>query len=688
MPSPSTTQRCRRWRTWLMTAGLLLCGLLGRAAGVQADMASAALFPIPDALRPKVEFWKRVFAGLETTGGVLHDMEDVAIVYHMWYNDLPSGQTWRQAAIDEERNRYGTVLATLADGKRTALTGDEQRVWDMFAGKQEPEVFRAAMSRMRFQGGMRGRFVQGLVRSWTYLPEMEAIFAAEGVPTALTRLPHVESSFENRALSKVGAAGVWQFMPSTGRRFMRVDGVVDERLNISVATQGAARLLRENYERLGTWPLAITAYNHGAQGMKQAVATMGTTDFGVIVQRYRGPLFGFASQNFYAEFLAALEVSTNHKQYFGDIPAAGSFPSGFLEARTGGASYDLGSFAEPSQPVILEAHAQAPLMLAPPMVREPQVAEAPQSRTALPQVANVIPSHSLEDPVIDASTPPIVSTPLPVPPPVAIAISPTVVDPPPSAVAPAVWTTPRPAPAEPRTREQSLTPVTPPRTVETPRPTPGEPRPQAQVAAAPAPAEPRTREPRIREQSIAPVTPPRMVEAPRPTPLEPRPQAQMAAAVAPSRVAPTPRRPVVESRSTPSVPVVLAPIPVPPPVREANAKTYKVRAGDTLFAIAQRHGTDVTTVAAANRFSPQTNVKTGQTLVLPASSQPAEAQAPVATLVDKPTPQTPVIPHASPFREKPALPVQRTAWSQVIKEQAPAPVPMPVPSPRGKNTPK
>ena len=678
MPSPSTTQRCRRWRTLIITASMLLCGLLVWAAGVQADMASSALFPIPDPLRPKVEFWKRVFAGLDTTGGMLHDMEDVTIMYHIWYNDLPSGQSWRQGAIDEERNRYRTILTTLADGKRTDLTGDERRVWDMFAGKQEPEVFRAAMSTMRFQGGMRGRFVQGLVRSWTYLPEMEAIFAAEGVPTALTRLPHVESSFENRALSKVGAAGVWQFMPSTGRRFMRVDGAVDERLNISVATQGAARLLRENYEKLGTWPLAITAYNHGAQGMKQAVATMGTTDFGVIVQRYRGPSFGFASQNFYAEFLAALEVSTNHKQYFGDIPAAEPSPSGFLEARAGSESYDFRPFAEPSQPVILEAHTQAPLMLAPrvlsepPLVAEPpqsitglpQVAEPPQSIAALPQVASVMPSDSLEDPVIDASTPPIVSTPLPVSPPVAIAISPAVVVPPPSAVAPAVRTTPRPAPAEPRTGEQIMAPVTPPRTVVAPRPTP--------------------------------VEPPRTVVAPRPTPVEPRPQAQVAAAVAPSRVAPAPRRPVVEFRSTPSVPVALAPIPVPPPVREANSKTYKVRAGDTLFAIAQRHGTDVTTVAAANRFSPQTNVKTGQTLVLPASSQPAEAPVALAARVDKPAPQAPVIPVASPFREKPTLPVQRTAWSQVTPArtpaqapaQAPAPIPVPVPSPRGKNIPK
>ena len=57
---------------------------------------------------------------------------------------------------------------------------------------------------------------------------------------------------------------------STGRRYMRVDNVIDERLDPFKATDAAARLLRDNYKRLGAWPLAITAYNHGATGMARA----------------------------------------------------------------------------------------------------------------------------------------------------------------------------------------------------------------------------------------------------------------------------------------------------------------------------------------------------------------------------------------------------------------------------------
>ena len=89
--------------------------------------------------------------------------------------------------------------------------------------------------------------------------------------------------------------------------------------------------------------------------MKQAVATVGTTDFGLIVQRYRGPLFGFASQNFYAEFLAALELSQNYKQYFGDLLFAEPSRPVSIEANTVGEPSTFSAFVEPSRPVTLEA---------------------------------------------------------------------------------------------------------------------------------------------------------------------------------------------------------------------------------------------------------------------------------------------------------------------------------------------
>ena len=86
-----------------------------------------------------------------------------------------------------------------------------------------------------------------------------------------------------------------------------------------IATRAAADLLKSNYDKLQTWPLAVTAYNHGPAGMARAVRKVGTRDIVPIIRRYKSRTFGFASRNFYAELLAAIEVEKNSEKYFGPI---------------------------------------------------------------------------------------------------------------------------------------------------------------------------------------------------------------------------------------------------------------------------------------------------------------------------------------------------------------------------------
>ena len=276
---------------------------------------------MPKSLKPNVDFWIHVFAKLEGGAGVLHDASDLSIIYQKLSN-LPRNKERRRSLIKRKRNYYKGILERLARGKRQGLTRDERRVLAMFKGRQTAAAFRQATQQVRFQSGIREAFRAGLVRSGAYLPIIEPIFERAGLPKELTLLPHVESSFRNDARSRSGAAGIWQFMPATGRRFMTVNKRVDERYDVRLATIAATKLLKENYRLLGTWPLAITAYNHGAWGMKKAVSTTGTKDIGKIVQRYRGRSFGFASRNFYAEFLAAVHVAKNYEHYFGPIQFA------------------------------------------------------------------------------------------------------------------------------------------------------------------------------------------------------------------------------------------------------------------------------------------------------------------------------------------------------------------------------
>ncbi len=185
------------------------------------------------------------------------------------------------------------------------------------ARTRRPAQFLDAIDRIRFQLGQADRFREGLIRAAAWEKVIARTLEQHGVPKEIAALPHVESSFNPAAYSKVGAAGLWQFMPSTAKRFMRVDGVVDQRLDPYSATEAAANLMLYNYRLLGSWPLAVTAYNHGPGGLRRAQEQLGTSDIAVIVKRYQGATFGFASRNFYVAFLAALEVDRNAEKYFG-----------------------------------------------------------------------------------------------------------------------------------------------------------------------------------------------------------------------------------------------------------------------------------------------------------------------------------------------------------------------------------
>ena len=94
---------------------------------------------------------------------------------------------------------------------------------------------------------------------------------------------------------------------------------MDQRLDPYSATEAAANLMLYNYRLLGSWPLAVTAYNHGPGGLRRAQDELGTSNIAVIVKRYQGATFGFASRNFYVAFLAALEVDRNAEKYFGPL---------------------------------------------------------------------------------------------------------------------------------------------------------------------------------------------------------------------------------------------------------------------------------------------------------------------------------------------------------------------------------
>jgi membrane-bound lytic murein transglycosylase D len=299
---------------WLLSG--LLC-FLGVASVRAAD--SSTVMPRPPELERDVQFWIRVYSEVDTNGGFLHDQYNLAVVYETLHFAPNTSPHERERIVDQARSRYAAALRRIAAAKDGPLADEDQHIKDMWGAEGTPSRLLEAIDDIRFQLGQADRFREGLIRSGAWETHIAETLANLGLPAELAVLPHVESSFNPAAYSKVGAAGLWQFMRSTGRRYMRIDSAVDDRLDPFRSTEAAAQLLAYNYRILGTWPLALTAYNHGAAGVRHAKETLGTDDIVKIVRNYNGKTFGFASRNFYVSFLAALEVDRNPEKYFGPI---------------------------------------------------------------------------------------------------------------------------------------------------------------------------------------------------------------------------------------------------------------------------------------------------------------------------------------------------------------------------------
>ncbi|NNL68210.1 MAG: LysM peptidoglycan-binding domain-containing protein, partial [Myxococcales bacterium] len=284
-----------------------------------ARAADANPFPRPAAIEPQVRFWTQIYSEVDTGGGLLHDSRLMDVIYEQVRFKPGASRRARSKQVKARRAYYKQILSTLATGKRSGLSTEEKRVLALFPDGVANATLRGARERVRFQLGQSNRFREGVIRSGRWEPHISRALAEHGVPYELAALPHVESSYNPAAHSHAGAAGLWQFTRSTGRLFMRVDHVVDQRMDPYVASTAAARLLLSNYRRTKTWPTAITAYNHGTAGMERAIRKLGTRDIDRIIADYRSRTFGFASRNFYTSFLAAVDVSRNHEQYFGEL---------------------------------------------------------------------------------------------------------------------------------------------------------------------------------------------------------------------------------------------------------------------------------------------------------------------------------------------------------------------------------
>jgi membrane-bound lytic murein transglycosylase D len=288
-------------------------------------------FEVSPELRKRTEFWFDIYTRYGVNDHVIHHVLYPWVIFKVIdANGIVAtgkGPLWlrqdRAAKIvrQETQNIRKSLLRLSKRENFRNLSGLEK---DLFEKMQEvpgarSRVFREAAEMVRGQLGQRDFFRSGLMNSSRYLPYMEQRFIDEGLPAELTRIPLVESSFNESAFSKVGASGVWQIMPRTGKAFMIVNPSIDERNSPLKSTVAAAHMLRQYHRALKSWPLTITSWNHGIGNIHQAVKRAHSNDLATIIRRYHDGDFKFASANFYTCFLAALHAEKYNELIFNDI---------------------------------------------------------------------------------------------------------------------------------------------------------------------------------------------------------------------------------------------------------------------------------------------------------------------------------------------------------------------------------
>ncbi|MBI4537334.1 MAG: lytic transglycosylase domain-containing protein [candidate division NC10 bacterium] len=270
-------------------------------------------FPRPSVLQPNVDFWRQVYTEYGLEDFILHDRENMAVIYEVVRVAATANQAraaeMAKSEIQRVRAQYEGIVKALAEGQAPETLGTEAvEVFRLWGCPCPAEALQRAAANIRVQQGLRQKVEEGLRRAVKLMPRILSILRKHEVPEELAALPLVESSFNPAARSKAGAVGMWQFIKQTGKQYLTISRKRDDRRDPIRSTDAAARLLKHNYQSLGSWPLAITAYNHGKEGIRAAREAVGSGAIEDIILRYTGPRFGFASRNFYAEFLAALDV--------------------------------------------------------------------------------------------------------------------------------------------------------------------------------------------------------------------------------------------------------------------------------------------------------------------------------------------------------------------------------------------
>jgi membrane-bound lytic murein transglycosylase D len=287
---------------------------------------------------PMVQFWFLIYTQFESNQVIFHDKNNMSLIYKvldyssLHKKKLPKNTLYilQQKISNDELRQMKEDLDHLIknpfslepEAKALYRTLLQSGVTPPTNKKERIAFFKELKENIRTQTGQKNFIRAGIIRAKPYQKFLTRYFEAKNLPKEILAIPFLESSFNPKAHSKVSALGAWQFMPWIASYFVpkRTDHL-DYRSNIGVSSVSAAFLLAQNHQIMKSWDLAVTAYNSGTKHLLKTKREMASSDVDLetIIQNSNSDHFGFASKNFYSEFLALNYSLAYQDELFSDI---------------------------------------------------------------------------------------------------------------------------------------------------------------------------------------------------------------------------------------------------------------------------------------------------------------------------------------------------------------------------------
>ncbi len=297
---------------------------------IRADKEFTADRHILDRACVMVELYYR----MDEDEALLYDPEEPSVVFgRIPVRHLPARQA--EDSLAAARADLIRRTASLAETPAEERSAEQKSLQAVFPSAWTAADIQASAARAVAKRGMRKTFAQSLERSQPYRPYMDSVFASHGVPARLMHLAHIESWFKPSAVSPAGAVGIFQFLRASADPYMTIDEIQDQRLDPLASSSAAARFLKSCHRFLGSWPLAIMAYNNGPGQISDAMRETGSRDPSAIIRGYEAASFKAVSRNYYAMFLAASSLAMQADALFPGLRRQPSVPFKTLKLEHG-----------------------------------------------------------------------------------------------------------------------------------------------------------------------------------------------------------------------------------------------------------------------------------------------------------------------------------------------------------------